>query len=148
MMPRVPRRMVRFGIVGLSTNVVDFGCFSLAHAAAGLGATASHVISYTIAAIFSFLCHKFWTFVQLQPPSGAGLQGLRFALVNVVGLTLSSLLVAALARPIGAWGAKITAMILLSIFFYNAMRLAVFGGQARGSEKLVQPLHGQGGDEV
>ena len=88
--------MVRFGIVGvLNTGLTYVVYFALS----GLNDAVAWAIGYAVGMISGLLINTRWTFRQKTPPTLS--QTIRFVLLNLVTLGLSSLLVGWLTGPLG-----------------------------------------------
>jgi putative flippase GtrA len=121
------RSMAKFGAVGVLNTGVDYGFFWLLTSVLAVWVPAAQACSYTAGAICSFLVNGIWTFqrrASADEPWGA--MAVKFAVVNLAGLGLSTLLVTWLWPMFGVWVAKICATGLLFFYGYAASRLWVF----------------------
>jgi putative flippase GtrA len=82
-------QLIKFGLVGFLNTAVDFGIFTLLTAAAGLGSTISHIISYTCGVLNSYFFNRTWTF-KLKSKVHL-MEFFMFLLVNLASLGLSTL---------------------------------------------------------
>ena len=93
-------RALKFGAVGIVNTALDVGLFSVLTLAVGIKATAPNVISYSTGKAMSFALNRAWTFRDRNRQRPWRRLGL-FATGNLVGLALSTAVVASLVR---AWG--------------------------------------------
>lgn len=117
-------RFVRFAAVGVATNAIDFGLFAVLQGGLHWPVPLSNLLSYTLAATFSFLANRHFTFGSGN--GRAGTQALRFIAMNGIGLLLSTVLVSLLALAMVAWLAKLISVVVLIGYFYTVSRLFVF----------------------
>jgi putative flippase GtrA len=82
-------QLIKFGLVGFLNTAVDFAIFTLLTAAAGLGSTISHIISYTCGVLNSYFFNRTWTF-KLKSKVHL-MEFFMFLLVNLASLGLSTL---------------------------------------------------------
>jgi putative flippase GtrA len=123
-MPHTIVKLSRFALVGLGTNVIDYAAFFLLFKIGGLAPVIAQVISYCVAAIFSFSANRHWTFAahhgQIQAQAGM------FILANILGVIASTASLGLLSACVGVWAAKILTTILLSTGFYLVSRFVIF----------------------
>ena len=81
-------KFVKFGIVGLSGMVVDFGVLYLMRDVVGLGDILSNTISFTAAATSNYFLNRIWTFRSHEKQVGK--EYLKFLLVSVIGLGINN----------------------------------------------------------
>jgi len=154
MVRSVPEDSVaRFALVGCTNFVVSFTAFflsfnylppsvvaPLAHIV-GAGAAAAHppqaavanVVAYLAGMVNSFLLNRSWTF---RASGNALQQALRFAVVSLVSLTLSTLVTFALVdvlglRPLAIW-VPLTAVVV--VVNYLGCKHWAFAPPAAGTE--------------
>ncbi|RWB26161.1 MAG: GtrA family protein [Mesorhizobium sp.] len=116
-----PRRLLKFASVGLAATVLYAFCASLFTSAGSTylpPATAS-VAAYSVAAIFSYLGHKFFTFMsagshQFEAP--------RFAVLTGFGLAIAYLLPLLL---VGQFGLPVAIPILLTCVLIPVVNFVV-----------------------
>lgn len=111
--PRELERFIKFAIVGISGGVVDFAILNimkLVFERAGLGvetsgplnahqiqSIAANAISFSAAVISNFTWNRLWTFPESrQRPIGGQLA--RYAIVNVLGLGINTVLLVVMDR--------------------------------------------------
>lgn len=83
-------QFIKFSLVGASNTLVDFGVYLLCTRAIGVYYLVAHGISFTTAATWSYVMNRKWTFRDTT--SRVQTQYIKFLLVSVVGLGLTSLL--------------------------------------------------------
>jgi len=74
----------KFGLVGLSSTIIDFALLNLGHNVFGLGLIQANLISTTVAMIFSFSLNRKYVFGAHE--GSVWRQGLMFVLVTAFGL--------------------------------------------------------------
>ncbi|MHB1684824.1 MAG: GtrA family protein [Bacilli bacterium] len=86
-------RFVQFALVGVLNTMVDFGMFVVLQSIFHMNLYTANAIAYMLAVVNSFLMNKYWTFSD-HATSRLILQdfGL-FTIGNVVGLTISTLII-------------------------------------------------------
>ncbi len=123
------REITRFAVVGLITNLIDYGVFGLLYELIGVKLLGAQLAAYVIAALFSFLANRRVTFQQSGRDSAVRhLSG--FIAVNIVGLMMSAVLVAWLAPMITAWFAKLATSALLFVWFFVMSRHVIYKPRA------------------
>jgi putative flippase GtrA len=93
-------RALRFGAVGIANTALDIALFSFLTLVAGAPAVAANVVSYPAGIGLSFVLNRVWTFRD-RDRQRAWRQLILFAAGSLVGLAVSTLVVAVL---VGAWG--------------------------------------------
>ncbi|CCV09984.1 membrane hypothetical protein [Mesorhizobium sp. STM 4661] len=129
-----PRRVLKFASVGLAATVVYALCASL-FASAGsryLSPATASLAAYAVAAIFSYLGHKFFTFMSA---GSHRFEVPRFAVLTGCGLAVAYLLPALL---VGQFGLPISVPILLTCILIPVVNFVVlerwiFSGRAEAS---------------
>ena len=128
-------RFARFAAVGALGAVVDFTALNLAHKAVGLPLVAANTLSFTLAVLSNFTWNRLWTFPESRArPIRSQLP--RFALVNVVGLVINTLILvglqAAFRDLVGdPWDynlAKAVAIVIVLFWNFGANRLWTYRG--------------------
>ncbi|MBR4229781.1 MAG: GtrA family protein [Bacteroidales bacterium] len=92
-------KFVKFGIVGASGMVVDFGVLYLMRNVAGLPDLWANTISFTAAATSNYFLNRIWTFRSHEKQ--VGVEYAKFLLVSVIGLGINNgvLLLSSLLWP-------------------------------------------------
>jgi putative flippase GtrA len=84
------RRFAKFGVVGVSGFVIDFGLLYLLTFWAGLPPWLANACSFTVAVSNTFIWNRLWTFPESrQRPLGTQLA--QFFAVNLIGLAINEL---------------------------------------------------------
>jgi putative flippase GtrA len=112
---RSVRQAAVYALVGLLNTAVHFAIFEILLRVAGAPALVASTIGYCAGVINSYVLNRIWTFAVKTPP-GTREFG-RFALVNVLSLSLNLLVLRALitlglspeVSQIGAIGASLSA---------------------------------------
>ena len=105
--PKEFERFAKFAIVGTLGAIVDFSTFNLmkwVFESVGLGVgwdvgyearqiqlTAANTISFSLAVLSNFTWNRLWTFPESRERS-AGRQLVQFAVVNIIGLGINTIL--------------------------------------------------------
>ncbi len=84
-------RFAKFAIVGAVGSVVDFGILNLMHKAFGWSLLWANVLSFSMAVLSNFTWNRLWTFPESRSRRKRE-QLPQFALVNVVGLGINTLI--------------------------------------------------------
>jgi putative flippase GtrA len=74
----------KFGLVGLSSTIIDFALLNFFHSALGLGLIQANLISTTVAMVFSFGLNRKYVFGAHE--GSLWRQGFMFVLVTAFGL--------------------------------------------------------------
>ncbi|MDP3450475.1 MAG: GtrA family protein [Anaerolineaceae bacterium] len=92
------KRFIKFGIVGFTGSVIDFGVFNLLTIAFDVASIASSTVSFALAVINNFVLNRFWTYPETrQTPIYKPL--VKFIIVSCLGL--------AIRIPLFAWLEKV-----------------------------------------
>lgn len=92
------KRFIKFGIVGFTGSVIDFGIFNLLTIAFDVASIASSTVSFALAVINNFVLNRFWTYPETrQTPIYKPL--VKFIIVSCLGL--------AIRIPLFAWLEKV-----------------------------------------
>ncbi len=119
-------QFIKFGIVGASGTVVDFGVWNLLlwmHFHLYL----SKAVSFVLAVLNNFTWNSLWTFGDLERKAPAKQLG-QFALVSTVGLGLNLFLVYIFIEYCHLWHNWANALATIMVLFWNftANRLWTF----------------------
>ncbi|WP_263559788.1 GtrA family protein [Paenibacillus polymyxa] len=124
--------MIRFGIVGLVNTGVDYIIFMLL-AWTGVPVVVAQIISYSCGTANSYILNSKWTFSKQQANNTNKGQLLRFIVINLIVLGITSLLLQVLHTKtelplaLGKLIATATGMIIN----YIGSRYWVFGSPSR-----------------
>ena len=125
--PRELERFLKFMVVGTIGFVVDFGTLNLLVLLAGLQVLIANTISFSLAVISNYTWNRFWTYPDSRSKPVRS-QLIQFVVVNVAGLGINTLVLAALTplftRMVGELGYNIakaiaTVIVLFWNFFVN-----------------------------
>lgn len=121
---RLARQLVRFGLVGIGTNVGGYLVYlGLTHSA--LPPKMAMTGLYFLGAVLSFVLNRHWTFGHQGGISGAGL---RFALAHAGGYVMNLAMLTVLHDMMG-WPHQIVqalAIVVVAAFLFVVFRLFVF----------------------
>ncbi len=81
-------KFVKFGVVGASGMVVDYGVLFLMHNIFGLGDILANTISFTCAATSNYILNRIWTFRSHEKQ--VSVEYLKFIGVSIVGLLINN----------------------------------------------------------
>jgi putative flippase GtrA len=93
-------RFFRFAIVGSLGAVIDFGVFNLLTWQFNVQEVAASIISYVCGMASNFTWNRFWTYPESRSKHVAH-QVSQFAIVNLTGLLIRTLIFAMLENPLG-----------------------------------------------
>jgi putative flippase GtrA len=88
--------LAKFGVVGLIGTVIDLGGADYLHVHMGLGPMVSKGLSIAAATLVTYLGSRFWTF-RHRVNQGLLREGVLFVMLNVVGLAIAEVVIAATA---------------------------------------------------
>ncbi|MCL5406906.1 MAG: GtrA family protein [Patescibacteria group bacterium] len=84
------RQFIKFGIVGASSTVIDWGIFYFLNLTFGIYYLTAKVLSFSIAVFNSFIWNRRWTFRSTDPSHGK--EFTKFLIIALVGLSLNALI--------------------------------------------------------
>ncbi len=84
------KKFVKFGVVGASGVLVDFGFTFLCKELIKIPKYVSNAIGFTIAASTNYFFNRIWTFHSHNPE--IGIEYVRFLLVSLIGLGINTLI--------------------------------------------------------
>lgn len=85
------RKFVKFGVVGASGAVVDFGLTALCKGIIGMPELMANAIGFTVAATSNFFLNRYWTWNSSSKQ--VGVEYVKFFTVSLIGLGINSLIV-------------------------------------------------------
>lgn len=116
-------KFIKFGVVGVSGTIVDFGMTWLLKEKAKINKYLANGIAYMCGATSNFLLNRWWTFQSAAPEVWE--QYFKFLAVSLVGLGLNTLIIYLLVTRLkmNFYVSKIGATLLVLIwnFFGNLM---------------------------
>lgn len=80
-------RLFRFGVIGSSGFLVDFGFYYFLSRVFGLGEIQSNLISVAAAIVWNFIGNKFWVFKSAEMKD-LPKQGLKFAIISGISYVI------------------------------------------------------------
>ncbi|WP_168201562.1 GtrA family protein [Phreatobacter aquaticus] len=121
------RRIVAFAAVGVVNTLVDFLAFLLLTRWFGVAALLANVASFSLGAANSYVLNRLVTFPDAAAPLGSAATIVRFAVVTLVGLGMSSMALAAgLALSLGDLAAKVVSIAATFASGFVLNRYVVF----------------------
>lgn len=87
---RIVRQFVKFGIVGFSSTVIDWGIFYFLNYVFGIYYLIAKVLSFSVAVFNSFFWNRRWTFRSNDPRKMYEFS--KFLVIALVGLSLNALI--------------------------------------------------------
>lgn len=82
-------KFLKFGVVGFSGMIVDYGFLYLFKEVVGVPALWANVISFTLAATSNYILNRIWTFRSHDKQVGK--EFAKFFIVSLIGLGISTL---------------------------------------------------------
>jgi putative flippase GtrA len=126
--------VLRFSTVGGITTLGDFLIFTLLTVGLDVATIPANLMSYSCGIVASFLLNRNWTFNDTKSGGSAAAQGLRFAITNITGLGISTVLVALLALVLPRPVAKILSIPVVFVWNYLTARHWVFRNSQTASD--------------
>jgi putative flippase GtrA len=99
-------RFFKFAVVGAIGFLVDSTTFNLVRQLSGVIPEIANVISFCVAVTSNFLFNRFWTYPDSRSKRISG-QLTQFALVNVAGLAIRTLIFSLIHEPMTAAAARL-----------------------------------------
>lgn len=121
-------QIFKFSLVGVVNTAIDVSLFAVLVQILGWDLLPANVLSYSCGVINSFILNKFLTFRDRMPLSKSLQPFAHFALINVSGLVLSTVVVAVLAMYMSPIIAKLCSVFFLFTWNYTLTCLLVFQG--------------------
>ena len=121
-------KFVKFGIVGFSGMILDYAVLFVLKEQVGVPALWANAVSFTVAATSNYMLNRWWTFRSKEEDMGA--EYLRFFLVSLVGLGISTATLWVLGLLLPVWNdgplfylLKFIAIVITTLwnFFGNMM---------------------------
>lgn len=128
---KIARQFVKFGIVGATSTVVDFGVLNLLVIYGHLNVYLAVTISFIVALTNGFIWNSRFTFKLKKEEEfgrGTSIRYASYALVSVVGLGLNLGIMYVLIDIFGLWYnfAKFGAIVVVMFWNYGANKKWVF----------------------
>ncbi len=122
----VPWTAVRFALVGATNTLLDVAVFLALLAVPGMPVLLANAAGYGTGMVASFLLNRRWTFRVRREAAPLARRLPVFAAFNLVGLALSSLVVALLVPAVPPLAAKLAATAVTFAWNYWSSRRFVF----------------------
>lgn len=119
-------RACKFSMVGVVNTVIDITLFSFLVFVPQWNVLPANILSYSAGAFNSFMMNKFWTFNDRTSLVRSLQPLIRFILINLSGLLISSVIVVLLAKYMPEIAAKVVSVGGVLIWNYSLTRLFVF----------------------
>ena len=118
-------RLIKFNIVGLMNTTIDFIVFYLLTSFVSFSVVPAQIVAYSMGVVNSYFMNRFWTFnVKVNHNKK---QFLLFIMVNIVALSLSTLLIYFLAKVIEqVMIAKVLVTLVVMIINYWGQKYIIF----------------------
>ena len=118
--------ILRYGFVGVINTAIDAGGFIALVAGLHVPVLPANVVSYSLGIVSSYVLNGRWTFRGASFHGLASYRFIRFIVLNLLGLALSTLLVFVFVQFIEEIAAKLLTVPI--VFFYNYLtsRFLVF----------------------
>ena len=114
-------RFLKFGVVGLSGTVIDFGVTYLCKDILKIKKLVANAIGFTLAATSNYILNRIWTWQSTS--TQVGVEYLKFFGVSLVGLGINTLTIWLLNDKLkwNFWFSKVcaTGIVMLWNFFAN-----------------------------
>ena len=92
--------LAKFGVVGLAGSVIDLGGAAYLHGVLGVGPMVSKGLAIIAATVVTYLGSRFWTF-RHRVNQALLREGVLFVALNVVGLAIAEVVIAATTYGLG-----------------------------------------------
>ena len=122
----IVRQSFKFGLVGLANTAIDFLIFGWLYLGWGWDYLFANAIAYSSGIVNSFLLNKHWTFSETKARGHTPQQFVVFALLNVFGLGISTLVLAVMAKFLPVLLAKLIAIAVTFIWNFLSSRRFVY----------------------
>lgn len=90
-MDNLLKKFVKFGVVGASGAVIDFGLTALCKGILGVPELLANAIGFTVAATSNYFFNRVWTWRSTSKE--VGVEYVKFFIVSLIGLGLNSIIV-------------------------------------------------------
>jgi putative flippase GtrA len=112
------RRFIRFAIVGTIGFGVDFISFNFFRSGLGISPEISSILSFLVAVTSNFIWNRYWTFPDSRSKSVLGQMG-QYALVNVIGLGIRTIIFGMINKPMVAFFERLTFSLPLESYVWG-----------------------------
>ena len=94
-------KFIKFGVVGFSGMLVDYGVLFVCRELLGIPDLLSNSISFTVAASSNYVLNRIWTFRSEEKQ--VGVEYAKFFAVSLVGLGISNLTLWGFGKKLPEW---------------------------------------------
>ena len=94
-------KFIKFGVVGASGMVVDYGFLVLFVQVCGWPGLLANALSFTLSASWNYMLNRVWTFGSKD--KRVGQEYAKFFAVSVIGLGISTLTIWAIVKLLPSW---------------------------------------------
>jgi putative flippase GtrA len=119
-------KFLKFGVVGGSGVIVDFGVTYLCKEKLRIQKYVSNAIGFTVAATTNYILNRIWTFQSKNPQIGR--EYLSFIIISLIGLAINTFILWVLHKKFG-WNfylSKLFAIGVVTIWNFFANLLITF----------------------
>jgi len=120
------RQSLKFGLVGLANTAIDFMIFGLLYFWWGWDYLFANAIAYSCGILNSFILNKRWTFTETSQRGHTPKQFVVFVFLNILGLGISTLVLAMMAKSLPVLLAKLFAMGATFVWNFFSSRRFVY----------------------
>lgn len=113
----IDARFLKFGLVGLSGMVIDFGVTWVCKEKLQLNKYISNSLGFCCAVINNFLLNRYWTFEATTLPIAG--QFAKFVLVSATGLLINNILLYLLVKYFKTNFYFLKLIVIGLVFFWN-----------------------------
>jgi putative flippase GtrA len=119
-------KFIKFGIVGVSGVIVDFGITWLLKERARLNKYIANSTGFACAVVSNYVLNRIWTFHSADPH--VGIQFAKFTVVALVGLAMNNAIIYYLSerRGVKFYTAKFLATGIVTLWNFGANYLFTF----------------------
>lgn len=125
--PLVPKSFLRYGIVGIGSNLLVY-CIFLAFIWTGVPAVSAAAICYGIGLAVSYVFNRRWSF---ESTASHGSDLVRFLIAYGLGFVATLLFITVLTVFLGPETAQILNIGLTALVIYTCLRVSDFGNGDR-----------------
>lgn len=118
--------VLRAAGVGVINTTLDIVLFAALTQVGGMAVQFANIFSYSAGIITSFVLHKYWTFSHTSHKETSAWGFALFVLVNLTGLTLSTVLVVVFSMYINEVIAKVITVPIVFVWNFLASKYLVF----------------------
>lgn len=110
-------QLIKFGLVGITGMVLDFGTTWLLKEKLKTNKFIANAAGFCIAVVNNFFLNKYWTFDNQNPIATE--QFVKFLVISIVGLGINSLLLFILLKKIKGNFYLVKLAVIGLVFFWN-----------------------------